>query len=181
MSTQSGADRHDRERQAFGDRPPRGPAFGRTDTVPNIHRQRDLGVRRRIAAGLGGFGIGLGFAELLAPRLLARVLGIASREAPRPPASIVWVLRALGARDIVSGVGVLTQPRPAGWLWSRVAGDAIDLSLLGVAYGALRQANRIRLAGTMAAALGVAALDLLAAVHFTRVRREHRGAHAPDR
>jgi hypothetical protein len=181
MPAQFEADRHDRERRPFADRPPRGPAFGRTDAAPRVHRQRDPGVRRRIAAGLGGFGIGLGFAELLAPRMLARVLGIASHAAPRPPASIVWVLRALGARDIVSGVGILTQPRPAGWLWSRVAGDAIDLSLLGVAFGALRQANRVRLAGTMAAALGVAALDLLAAVHFTRVRREHRGAHAPDR
>jgi hypothetical protein len=150
-------------------------------TAPGIRQPRDLGVRRRIAAGLGGFGIGLGLAELLAPRTLARMVGLVKPAPERPAADFVWVLRALGARDIVSGVGILTQPRPAGWLWSRLAGDAIDLSLLAVAFGALRQANRARLAGTMAAALGVGALDLLAAVHFTRVRREHRGAHAPDR
>jgi hypothetical protein len=173
-------------RQPFGDRAPRRGGYGGTQTAARVRRSRDRGIPRRIAAGLGVLGIGLGFAELLAPRMLARTIGLVDAVPPRaaalgPPASIVWVLRALGARAIVSGVGILTQPRPAGWLWSRLAGDALDLSLLGVSFGGLRQVNRARLAGTIATELGMTALDLVAALHFTRVRREHRDAHPLDR
>jgi len=179
---QFGAEPRAREHQLLGERPPHESLYRRARPASGERRVRDLGIPRRIAAGLGGFGIGLGLAELLVPLTMARMLGLAeplAREIPTasPPASVVWVLRALGARDIVSGVGVLTQPRPAGWLWSRVAGDAIDLSLLGAAFGGLHRTNRPRLAGTMITALGISALDLVAAVHFTRVRREHRGAH----
>ena len=39
-------------------------------------------------------------------------------------------MRGLGVREITSGVGILSNERTAEWLWSRVAGDVMDLALL---------------------------------------------------
>jgi uncharacterized membrane protein len=81
----------------------------------------------RVAVGLGWFSIGLGLAELMAPRQVARLIGL-------PPGGRgQTVLRAMGAREVAAGIGVLAPGRRAPGVWSRVAGDALDLALLGVA------------------------------------------------
>src|SRR5947207_2486661 len=72
----------------------------------------------RLAQGLGWFSIGLGVAEFFAPRRVARAIGVRRRS---------MLIRLLGLREITSGIGILTQRRRAGWVWSRVGGDAIDL------------------------------------------------------
>src|SRR4051812_46003204 len=82
----------------------------------------------RMAEGLGWFSIGLGVAEVLAPRQLGRMIGLRRKH--------TFLLRLLGLREIASGLGILSKQRPAGWLWSRVGGDALDLALLGVSMGA---------------------------------------------
>ena len=69
----------------------------------------------RLAAGLGWFSLALGTAELAAPRAMARLIGI-----PDDP-RLVNVVRAFGAREIASGLGLLAQPDRAGWAWSRLA------------------------------------------------------------
>src|SRR5436305_11233554 len=84
-------------------------------------------TEERIANGLGWFSIGLGLAEVLAPRELAQFIGI------RDSAKTRTVLRTYGVREIGAGLGILSQRRPAGWLWSRVAGDILDLSSLAAA------------------------------------------------
>ncbi|MDB6064262.1 MAG: cyclase/dehydrase [Pedosphaera sp.] len=112
-------------------------------TTPN----RD---EEKLARGLGWFSIGLGLAGLLAPRSLARVAGV--RERP-------LLLRAIGLRELVSGVGILSERRPADWLWARVAGDAMDLSLLGVGL-ASNNPNKGRAAAATLAVAGITALDL---------------------
>jgi hypothetical protein len=108
---------------------------------------------RKLARGLGWFSLGLGAVQMFAPRELSRSLGLyRGRE----------VLPMLGAREALSGVGILASRRPAPWLWSRVAGDAIDLALL--ARAAKRPENdRLALGLAFAALLGVAVLDLAAA------------------
>src|SRR3954470_8442295 len=58
----------------------------------------------RLARGLGWFSIGLGLAEVLAPGGLAKMIGVPERRA---------VFRALGFREIASGVAILTQTQPA--------------------------------------------------------------------
>src|SRR4029434_568013 len=64
----------------------------------------------------------------------------------------------LGAREITSGVGILSGRRPSSnWMWSRVGGDAIDLALLGAAFRQMRP-KRNKLAMTTAAVAGVTAL-----------------------
>ena len=43
----------------------------------------------------------------------------------------ITVLRAYGIRELAAGFGILSQTRPAGWLWGRVAGDLLDIASLG--------------------------------------------------
>ena len=96
----------------------------------------------RLAIGLGLFSVGLGLAELLAPRAVGRLIGM-------PDASST-VLRSFGARELGAGVAILSQPDRATWLWSRVGGDAIDLSYLATGL-ASEDGDRTKLAMAMAA------------------------------
>lgn len=106
----------------------------------------------RRAKGLGWFSIGLGLAELAAPGTVARLIGVNDDEETRN------TLFALGLREITSGIGILTKPRTAGWVWTRVGGDLMDLALLGKALGS-DDSDRTRVAVATAAVLGVTALD----------------------
>ena len=74
-----------------------------------------------VARFLGAFSIALGLAELLAPRKLAQVSGLSPS---------TGTLRQFGMRELAAGVGILTSKDPSTWLWSRVAGDAVDLATL---------------------------------------------------
>src|SRR4051794_17786283 len=79
-----------------------------------------------LAQFLGWFSIGLGSAQLAAPRLLCKIVGAGDEGlAPR-------VMRLMGLRELTHGTGILVRPRPTAWVRSRVAGDALDLSLLGL-------------------------------------------------
>lgn len=114
----------------------------------------------RLARALAWFGIGIGLAEIAAPRDLARLIGVGDGGAEN-------ALRALGAREIASGAGILVRPRPAGWLWARVGGDAMDLALLWGALNA-KGAQRERIGATAAAVAGVMVLDVLSAIRLSR-------------
>jgi uncharacterized membrane protein len=114
--------------------------------------------------GMGLATVALGVAKLAAPRTLVRVAGIRAGE--RTP----WLVRALGAREVVIGLGLLSSRRPVPWLWSRVAGDALHLALLAAAVGA-RRAGGPRAVGALAGLAGIAALDVACAVAATRSRR----------
>lgn len=123
---------------------------------------------RQIAKALGWFSVGLGVAQLLAPQRMSRTIGIADR--PN-------LMRAVGMREIASGVGILSQRKPTNWLWSRVAGDAMDLAMLGTAARSMRS-DRRRLAWATAALAGVAVLDLLSSIDNTQRERQVEGASA---
>lgn len=107
---------------------------------------------QNLALGLAWFSIGLGIAQLVAPRRVAKSIGIKKSKS-------TTLMRVLGAREITSGVGILTQRKTSQWLWTRVAGDAMDLAILGKALGAKR-INRKRLLAATAAVAGVSALDI---------------------
>ena len=115
----------------------------------------------RLAKGLGWFSIGLGLAEVSAPRSIARLIGVRGRDRTES------VVRALGAREIAHGVAILSQPDRATWVWTRVGGDIIDLSWLGSAFTS-DEANRGRVIAATAAVLGVTALDVLCAGKLSR-------------
>lgn len=78
----------------------------------------------RLADGLGWFSIGLGLAEVTAPGTVAKLIGVPEDSTSRS------VLRAYGAREIASGIGILSSSQHPAWLWARVAGDALDLATL---------------------------------------------------
>jgi hypothetical protein len=106
-----------------------------------------------LVRGIGLFSLGLGVAEMVAPGRIAKTFGLEGKEN---------LLRAFGAREIASGIGTLsTDPQPA--LWSRVAGDMLDMGTL--AFGARSDnpdAKRNAMIG-IAAVAGIAALDAFAA------------------
>lgn len=114
------------------------------------------------ARALGVVSVGLGLAGLVAPRAIGELIGMRGQEA---------LLRFVGVRELVSGAGLLTQQKATPWLWSRVAGDAIDLGLLGTA---LRPSNpaRGRTLGAILAVAAITALDVAASVRETSQPRE---------
>jgi len=109
-----------------------------------------------LARGLGWFGVTLGLAELAIPKTVASIAGLDERG--RTPA----ILRAMGLREIASGMAILAQPGTPATMWSRVIGDAIDLGLLGLALGG-RRTTKWRIAMAIGAVAGIAALDVVAA------------------
>ena len=128
------------------------------NTVSRNRQQRGSEPRDKFATGLGVLSIGLGLAEIFAPRELARLIGVKNRPA---------VFIALGARELLSGIGILAQRRPTSWLWSRVAGDLMDLSLLGAAFTE-RGNDQEKIQGAAAAVAGVMVADVMCAVQHSR-------------
>jgi hypothetical protein len=90
----------------------------------------DVQVRVRdkdpLAEFLGWFSIGLGTAQVVAPRTMCSLIG-AGRDGVAPR-----TMRVFGVRELIQGTAILVRPRPTAWLWSRVAGDAIDLAMLSL-------------------------------------------------
>ncbi|MGE3508881.1 MAG: SRPBCC family protein [Vicinamibacterales bacterium] len=120
-----------------------------------------------LATGLGLFSLALGAAELLAPRAVAELMGV------RPDARTVGLLRAFGAREIASGVAVLSRPDATAPMSLRVMGDAIDLAALA-AFMTDERTDGGRLGLAAAAVAGVTALDLLCAQRLNGRGREGR-------
>jgi uncharacterized membrane protein len=137
------------------------PGAGKTDGErPGRHiGARSNGGERgdtgRLANGLGWFSIGLGLAQITVPGGVARLVGAPPDDRTR------MIMRLMGMREIASGLGLLARPRPTRWMWTRVAGDVLDLTLLGTAMAANgSRRGRVGLAATAIA--GVAAIDYAA-------------------
>lgn len=111
-----------------------------------------------LARFLGWFSIGLGMAEVLAPGKLARMIG--AEDNPT-------VFRLMGLREIGTGVGILSMDQPAGGMWARVAGDILDLALLGTQLDSDNPDRQKTVTATLSV-LGVTALDLYTAQALSR-------------
>lgn len=124
---------------------------------------------RRLARFLGWVSLGLGAAELAAPRRLARALGMQGHEP---------LLQLYGAREIASGVAILST-ESASSVWSRVGGDALDIGTLALQ---LRRDNpkRGNVALALAAVGGITMLDWACAQALTTTDRRRNG-HAVER
>jgi uncharacterized membrane protein len=124
-------------------------------------------IRRRdkdsLAQFLGWFSIGLGTAQAVAPKQMCKLVG-ASGEG-----SAKMVMRLMGVRELTQGVGILVRPRPTNWLWSRVAGDGVDLALLGLT--AVKNRNA-RSAFAIANVLAVAVPDVFESLFLSRKQGE---------
>jgi hypothetical protein len=120
---------------------------------------------QRTARNLGWFSIGLGLAEIIAPGRLARALGLEGKEN---------LLRGYGAREIGAGVWALSDtPAPA--IWSRFAGDLLDLGTLAVGLREGNQEQRKYAGIAIAAVAGVTLVDLLTAATLSHEFKQDRG------
>jgi hypothetical protein len=108
----------------------------------------------RLPWALGWVSLGIGLTELTYPESIARVLGVPRR---------LGLVRAMAVRELSSGWGLLFQPQEPRWVWSRVAGDAMDLALLASTFWRPR-AKRGWQVAIAAAVVGVTLVDILAAV-----------------
>jgi uncharacterized membrane protein len=113
---------------------------------------KDDDSEERLARRLGWFSIGLGITQIAAPRAFSRFIGLNGSRS---------LMRMVGIREIASGVGILSRRKPTGWLWTRVGGDLMDLTILGIALVS-PSTNRPRLATATAAVTGVTVLDIRA-------------------
>ena len=120
----------------------------------------------RFGRALGWFSLGLGLMEMVAPQTVTRTLGMEGHEG---------LVRAYGAREIGAGMLSLSTERSLG-LWSRVAGDALDIGTV-VTIAGRNGRKRGAVCLTLAVLAGVAAVDLLAAQAVTA--KHSRGARSP--
>jgi hypothetical protein len=129
-------------------------SFSSEDHVELKYRSVKNVSTAKLAKGIGVFSIALGLAEVLAPAQVGELIGVSNRYRKFLP--------ILGLREIAHGIGILYHAKPTGAVWTRIAGDAVDLAFLGAAFTA-DENNKRRLTGATIAVLGVAALDLLCA------------------
>jgi len=137
-------------------------------TLVSKRPDRSLTPADRIARNLGWFSIGLGIAELFAPRRVARAAGIEGRER---------LLQGHGLREIQAGIWALSDtPAPA--IWGRVAGDLVDLATLmaGPKEGAGESESRRNRAIAIGTVLAITALDVAVALSLTSETSEKKGA-----
>jgi hypothetical protein len=124
-----------------------------TDRRQAARHNGSSGSAEALARGLGWFSIGLGLMELVAPRALARSLGMRGSEG---------LLATYGLREIGNGIGILVSDNPKPWIWGRVGGDALDIGTL--ATGLTDKNPRKENVGlALAAVAGVTVLDVICA------------------
>ncbi len=113
-----------------------------------------------LVRALSGASFGLGVSELVAPGKVAAIAGVDDTRRSRR------VIRALGVRECGHGAALLGGPPKL--VWTRVAGDVLDMALLIAGVAARGPGRRRR--GTIAAVLlsGIGGLDLYTALRTTR-------------
>ena len=125
----------------------------RSAIAPTALRARSQSGHDRMAKGLGYLSIALGAAELVAPRAMCRAAGLNGMEP---------LVRSYGAREIATGVAILTSHNRAPWIWGRVAGDMADIATVatGIRRNGEKTTNAIL---TLAALAAVTAVDVMCA------------------
>jgi hypothetical protein len=122
---------------------------------PRRHQSRQSADT--LARGLGWFSIAFGAIQVFGGRSVARWLGMDQHEK---------LIRAYGAREILTGVGILASRDPTPWIWGRIAGDGLDLATLGKGLSDPK-AQRDSVTMAMGAVAGVTVLDMICANGLT--------------
>lgn len=107
---------------------------------------------KKLSLGLGLFSLALGAAELFGSKKITQALDADGHEG---------VVKGFGAREVAAGLGILMQPAVSTGVWSRVAGDAMDLAALGLA--AKGSPKNKAVWGALAFVVGATVLDALVA------------------
>ena len=138
--------------------------FDRTPLLGRLmpaDRNQPQSSAAQLSRGLGLLSLGLGMAGLLAPKGLARTMGV------KDSGGNSAVLRMTGMRELAQGAGILRSSQPAGWVWTRVAGDVMDVSFVGLKLltGDTRRGGQSM--ATLAMLLGIAAADVYCATQLS--------------
>jgi uncharacterized membrane protein len=122
----------------------------------------------KLATGLGWASLGLGIPQTLAPGRFARFIGVEDDAKTR-----MIIVGPCGLRENAAAAGLLTlgDKGRAAFVWSRVAGDVLDIVML---VRALRGRSRrpARTAGALGAVLGITAVDVYTGVRFARAMEQ---------
>ncbi|CAN5553238.1 hypothetical protein BH10ACT9_BH10ACT9_45900 [soil metagenome] len=116
--------------------------------------------RPALVRALVGISFGLGAAELFAPELVAAGAGIA------PTAATTRVLRLMGCREICHGLAVLGSNT---LVWTRIAGDVVDVALLALGHGQFPTSRRRAMVAAGALTV-VGVLDIAATRRYAGFR-----------
>ncbi|GGT00041.1 hypothetical protein GCM10010156_67660 [Planobispora rosea] len=128
-----------------------------------MSQERDRATDR-LARMLGLVSMGLGVAQVAAPGAVSRLGGVDG--SPRARA----LMPLAGARELLHAALLLGGRRPADRVWTRVAGDAMDLAALGRAVSGTQGDRRRRVMAATAVVLAVTALDVYTAARAARRR-----------
>ena len=122
---------------------------------------RDVGQGEWIATAMGLFSVGLGLSQVLAPGRMARCIGLRDEDQNRS------LMRWIGLRELICGIGIFSRRKPAGFMWARTAGDVMDLALLGAAFSS-RGTDKERVLAATGAVAAVTALDFAGSLKLSR-------------
>jgi hypothetical protein len=113
----------------------------------------------KLARSLGWTSLAIGAVEIAATRWLENEMGVGDHHT---------LIRSFGIREIAAGFTILSQPGMnqtlANGLWARVAGDAVDLAMLGIAAPSTRRPSG--LIAIAASVLAVTGLDIFVATRI---------------
>lgn len=113
---------------------------------------------------LGWVSIAIGLTEIAMPGKVQALLGLEDSADRR------GVIYTLGVREVLHGVSILAEkdatPQLTASLWGRVAGDALDSALLGVA--ATQTKAPMRFAAIAATVMAIGAADMYYAQKLSR-------------
>jgi uncharacterized membrane protein len=115
-----------------------------------------------LARGLGWGSLGMAAIPLAAPNAVRRISGVDDSTLAG------FLVPLIGARELFHAAALLGSRLPERWVWTRVAGDAVDLTAMGCAVSRRRGARRRRAMAVTAAVAGITAADLYIAVRARR-------------
>jgi uncharacterized membrane protein len=118
---------------------------------------------------LGWASLGLGVPPLLRPAEFTRVIGVGDGQRQE------LLARFVGARELLSAAGLLGPLADPAWVWTRVVGDAMDLSMLGLALSKHNGKGLRRTIAATAAVAGITAVDIYTGVRQVRTARRGNG------
>jgi uncharacterized membrane protein len=126
-----------------------------------------------MAQTLGYVSLGLGASMTLAPRVVTTLAGVDDSALAR------LMTRVVGMRELMHAAGLLAGPPEL--VWTRVAGDAMDLPALLIAMGNRHGTRRLRAVLATAAVAGITAADVYTAWRTLSERRQgERGGVTAD-
>jgi len=123
-----------------------------------------------LVKGLGVASLGLGLAEVLAPTRVAALAGVDESRRSRA------VVRTLGVRECGHAAALLLGSEKL--VWTRVAGDVLDIAVLATGVSRRRAGQRRRGIASAIALTAIGAVDLYAAVRTTRDQGRPRQANS---